>query len=75
VADINITQAEADALIAMLKVRVSDETWNYPLSGGYFSIPLISKDKKESFWLDVRRGRIDLLKGTYQNRAPGGCPC
>ena len=68
-ADINITQAEADALIAMLKVRVSDETWNYPVSGGNVSIPLISKDKKESFWLDVRRGRIDLLKGTYQNRA------
>jgi hypothetical protein len=68
-ADINITQVEAGALIDMLKVRVSDETWNYPLSGGNVSIPLISKDKKESFWLDVRRGRIDLLKGTYQNRA------
>ena len=68
-ADINITQTEADALIATLKVRVSDETWNYPLSGGIVSIPLISQDKKESFWLDVRSGRIDLLKGTYQNRA------
>lgn len=68
-ADIIITQAEADALIAMLKERVSGETWDYPLSGGKISIPLISKDKKESFWLDVRRGRIDLLKGTYQNRA------
>jgi hypothetical protein len=69
VADINITQVEADALFAMLKVRVSDEAWNYPLSGGKVSIPLISKDKKENFWLDVRRGRIDLIKGTYQNRA------
>ncbi len=68
-ADIIITQAEADALISMMKMRVSDETWNYPLSGGNISIPLISKDKKENFWLDVRRGRIDLLKGTYQNRA------
>jgi hypothetical protein len=49
VADIIITQAEADALIAMLKVRVSDETWNYPVSGGNVSIPLISKDKKRKF--------------------------
>jgi hypothetical protein len=67
-ADIMITQEEADALISTMKVRISEETWNYPLSGGKISIPLISKDKKENFWLDVRRGRIDLLKGTYQNR-------
>lgn len=68
-AEINITQAEADALIAMEKRRVDDTRWNYPGLGGSISIPLISNDKRENFLLDVSRGKIDLLKGTYQNRA------
>jgi hypothetical protein len=68
-AEINITQAEADALIAMEKYRLDDSRWDYPGLGGLISIPLISKDKRENFVLDVSRGRIDLLKGTYQNRA------
>ena len=29
----------------------------------------MSENKRESFLLDVSRGRIDLAKGTYQNRA------
>jgi hypothetical protein len=29
----------------------------------------VSNDKRENFLLDIRRGRIDLLKATYQNRA------
>ena len=32
------------------------------------TIPLISNDKREHFFLDIGRGRIDLNKGTYQNR-------
>jgi hypothetical protein len=67
--DINLTQAEADALIAMNKLRVDETRWNYPGFGGAVIIPLISENKRENFLLDVRRGRIDLLKGTYQNRA------
>ena len=68
-ADMNITQAEADALIAMPKIRASDETWDYPSLGGAISIPLISPDKRENFLLDIRKGRIDLSKGSYQNRS------
>lgn len=68
-AEINITQAEADALIAMEKRRVNDIRWDYPGLGGSISIPLISNDKRENFLLDVSRGRIDLAKGTYQNRS------
>ena len=64
----NITQAEADALIAVEKHRADDETREFPALGGYISVPLVSMDKREYFTLDVRRGRIDLLKGTYQNR-------
>jgi hypothetical protein len=67
--DINLTQAEADLLIAMEKHRVDDERWQYPDFGGSLTIPLVSSDRRENFLLDLFRGRIDLLKGTYQNRS------
>jgi len=67
--DINLTQPEADALIAVEKHRLDDARWDYPGLGGTIIIPLISQDKRENFLLDVSRSRIDLLKGTYQNRA------
>jgi len=67
-ADLNLTQAEADALIALAKHRVDRTEWDYPDLGGEVSIPLVSADRREQFVLDLRRGRIDLAKGTYQNR-------
>jgi len=69
VAEPSLTQADADALIAMEKYRVNQDTWNYPDRGGAISIPLISRDRRENFLLDISRGRIDLAKTTYQNRA------
>ena len=68
-AEINLTQSEADALIAMEKIKLDDSRWDYPGLGGSLRIPLISKDKRENFMLDISRGKIDLPKGTYQNRA------
>jgi len=67
--EINLTQAEADALITVEKVRTNDESWNYPSLGGMLCIPLTSVDKRENFLLDVSRSRIDLAKGKYQTRA------
>lgn len=64
----NLTQAEADALIAMAKRRVDDSLWRLPITGGRLSIALMSLDRREQFALDVYRGRINLAKGTYQNR-------
>lgn len=66
--EINLTQLEADALIRMEKIKINDERWFLPQTGGGINIPLVSCDKKENFFLDLSRGRIDLLKGTYQNR-------
>jgi hypothetical protein len=68
-ADINLTQVEADSLIAVEKRRADDERHEFPLSGGAIMIPLQTPDKKEHFILDISRGRIDLLKGKYQSRA------
>lgn len=67
-AEINLTQTEADLLIAMPKVKINNQVWDYPSFGGSISIPLTSTDKKENFILDVSRSQIDLLKGKYQNR-------
>ena len=67
-ADANLTQAETDALMALEKHRLDATSWNYPGIGGQITIPLISTDRHEEFLLDLRRGRINLAKGTYQNR-------
>ncbi|MFA7236252.1 MAG: hypothetical protein WC058_05240 [Phycisphaeraceae bacterium] len=68
-ADSDITQQEADELLACNKIRASDTEWEYPLHGGSIVIPLLSEDRRESFLLDIHRARLDLQKGTYQNRA------
>ena len=67
-ADANLTQAEADALLALEKRRRDNTEWDYPSLGGTVTIPLVSIDQREPFFLDIRRGRINLAKGTYQNR-------
>lgn len=68
-ADIDLTQAEADALIAMEKIRANDDEWSFPSAGERLCIPLTSTDKRENFLLDITRARIKLTKATFQNRA------
>jgi len=67
--EINLKQSEADALISLEKHRVGDTPYDFPTDGGSLLIPLQSFDKREQFLLDISRGKIDLLKGKYQNRA------
>lgn len=67
--EISLTQSEAAALISMEKIKVDDQEYDYPSLGGRIIIPISSRNKRENFLLDVSRGKIDLLKGTYQNRA------
>ena len=67
--EINLPQAEADALLAMEKPRIDDQYWNFADPGWSINIPLISVNGREKFLLDIRRSAINLLKGTYQNRS------
>jgi hypothetical protein len=67
-AELLLTQTEADALIALAKQRIDTTMWDYPDLGGRLSVPLVSTNRREQFILDLRRGRIDLAKCTYQNR-------
>lgn len=64
-----LTQAEADALLALDKIAVNSDTAEYPDNGGVLVLPLTSADGRQQFTLDIRKARIDLVKGTYQNRA------
>lgn len=66
-----LSQTEADLLLRMEKHRENDLRYPYPQFGGSVHIPLISEDGKESFMLDIGRGRINLGKGKLQNRARG----
>lgn len=66
--DIYITQAEADALIAMEKHVFEQLDHHYPEGGQSIEIPLASAGKREFFSLDIYQGRIDLSQATFQNR-------
>ena len=66
---INLTQIEADALLALDKVATDPGPFDFPGPGNAVRIPLRSHDRREEFLLDVRRGRIDIAKVTMQNRA------
>jgi hypothetical protein len=68
-ADIDITQAEADALIEMEKRFVDEKDWTFPGAGERMAMALTSTDKRENFMLDITRAQIKLTKATYQNRA------
>ena len=67
-AETNLTQAEAEALIAMEKHRVNEESSDFPKDGESVTLPLQSADRREQFLLDLSRGRIDLRKVKMQNR-------
>ncbi|TVQ86049.1 MAG: hypothetical protein EA400_13835 [Chromatiaceae bacterium] len=67
-ADINLTQAKADALIAMEKYSANEARNDFPLGGESVSLPLESADRREQFFLDLSRVRIDLRKVKMQNR-------
>ena len=68
-ADIDITQSEADALIEMEKRSVENKDWTFPAAGQRIALELVSLDRRENFTLDVTRAQIRLTKATYQNRA------
>lgn len=67
--DMNLTQSEAHMLIAMEKHRADKQRRAFPMPGQSLIAPLQSVDGREQFFLDISRGRIDLRRGKYQNRA------
>ncbi len=66
---LELTQAEADVLLKMEKIKIDNSPHDYPDTGESLKIPLTSPDEREKFFLDIRRGRIELQKNTFQTRA------
>ena len=66
---IELSQVEADRLIGLEKHYLQSEPVFFPNLGEKVCLELKSNDRKEIFLLDIIRGRIDVKKITYQNRA------
>jgi hypothetical protein len=64
-----ITQEQANALLELAKYYRGSEKFDFPDLGGAIRIPLHSADNKEEFSLDITRGKLELKKNTFQNRA------
>ena len=64
-----LTQAEADALLAMAKRRKDTDIYRLPPHRGKIAIPLEDMNGREAFVLDISRGGISLERRTYQTRA------
>jgi hypothetical protein len=67
-AEIDLTQDDAEALISMRKIRADDEERVFPLVQPSEVIPIVSEDRRETFLLDIQTGRINLSKVTFQTR-------
>lgn len=67
--DINIDQAEADALLALEKVAADSKSYTVLSPGARTSIPLLSADKRERFHMDTSRSALLLSKVKLQSRA------
>jgi hypothetical protein len=65
---LQLTQQEADSLLAMEKYYNGDTNFTYPSIGGDIRITLYSKDKSEEFSFDIWRSHIELQKNKLQNR-------
>ena len=66
--DTTLAQSDAEALLRMEKVPANQDHVLFPALGGRIQVPLISRDERERFSLDVNRKRIALSTG-YQTRA------
>jgi hypothetical protein len=67
--EVDLTQAEADALIAAEKHCLATKImWEFPMFGGKILIPLMSPVNSEDYLLDLNRSQVNLAKISYQNR-------
>lgn len=66
---LELTQQEADALLAMNKHRQDDKQYIFSDITGSLRLPLRSEDGREEFSLDIYNGKIELTKYTYNTRA------
>ncbi|MFQ5443084.1 MAG: hypothetical protein ACE5EK_00570 [Nitrospinales bacterium] len=67
-AELLLTQAEGDALLALEKVSVNDNPIDLPDFGGTLDIQLLSNNGREEFILNYTRHSINLAKRNHHFR-------
>ena len=67
-ANLELTQTEADILFAMEKHRVDSKQYEFSCIHEPTTVPLVSIDKREQFLLDLSRGKIEMARVKFQNR-------
>lgn len=67
-ADILLTQAEADMLLGVEKHRTDETRYLYPGLGTSLIVPLRSMNRREAFLLDINKRSLVAQRCTYQNR-------
>jgi len=65
----DLTQDQANTLLAMKKVKAELRKYDFPSLGGKLNIPLESSDGREKFTLDISRRKIELRRNKFQTRA------
>jgi hypothetical protein len=63
----DLTQSEADYLLSVPKYP-ENKIFPFEYQGIDMNIPLTSPDCREVFSLDIRKNRINLMKGRFQSR-------
>ncbi|MBA4291203.1 MAG: hypothetical protein C0439_19720 [Pseudomonas sp.] len=66
-ADDSLSQSDAETLLRMEKKPALPDAFQFPDLGGRIEVPLLSRDERERFSLDINRKRIALTTG-YQAR-------
>ena len=66
---IDLSQLEADTLLALPKRRKETAIYRLPPHRGKLAVPLEDFAAREMFMLDISRGGISLERRTYQTRA------
>lgn len=66
-ADDALSQIDAESLLRMDKKPATQDVFHFPDLGGRIEVPLVSRDERERFSLDINRKRIALTTG-YQAR-------
>ncbi|MGL4941667.1 MAG: DUF6978 family protein [Thermoguttaceae bacterium] len=65
--NINLSQVDADRLLAMEKHYLEKTVFDFP--DRYSRIPLFSEDKSEEFYFDINRSGIKTTEITFNHRA------
>ena len=63
-----LSESEFKLLLDMKKYQDDDEEYTLPPAKGVCAVPLVSRDRRERFLLDIRKKNVQITKGTFQNR-------